>query len=101
MHQHYEDFVERGAAIVVVGPDDADAFEEYWTGQRLPFIGLPDPHHEVLDRFGQEVKLLRLGRMPALVLVDKQGVVRYAHYGHSMSDIPKNDELLAVLDELG
>jgi peroxiredoxin Q/BCP len=34
------------------------------------------------------------------VIVDKEGVARYAHYGHSMSDIPENAELLALLDEI-
>jgi peroxiredoxin Q/BCP len=34
------------------------------------------------------------------VLIDKAGVARYVHYGHSISDIPKNDELLALGDEI-
>jgi peroxiredoxin Q/BCP len=54
----------------------------------------------VLKRYGQEVKLFKLGRMPAQVIVDKQGQARYVHYGHSMSDIPPNDELLAILERL-
>ena len=42
--------------------------------------GLPDPKHSVLKRYGQEIKLFKLGRMPAQVIVDKQGQARYAHY---------------------
>jgi hypothetical protein len=38
--------------------------------------------------------------MPAQVIIDKQGMVRFVHYGHSMSDIPDNSELLALLDEI-
>jgi len=34
------------------------------------------------------------------VLVDKAGVARYVHYGHSMSDIPGNEEILALVDEI-
>jgi peroxiredoxin Q/BCP len=34
------------------------------------------------------------------VLIDKTGVARYVHYGHSMSDIPTNEELLALGDEI-
>jgi hypothetical protein len=49
---------------------------------------------------GQEIKLFKLGRMPAQVLIDKAGVARYVHYGHSMSDIPENAEILALADEL-
>ena len=36
---------------------------------------------------------------PAAVL-DAKGYVRFAHYGRSMSDIPTNEELLQVIDEL-
>jgi peroxiredoxin Q/BCP len=34
------------------------------------------------------------------VIVDRDGVVRFVHYGHAMSDIPKNDEILELLDQL-
>ena len=66
----------------------------------LPFIGLPDPQSSVLKRYGQEVNLFKLGRMPAQVIVDKASIARYVHYGHSMSDIPENSELLDLLDQL-
>jgi hypothetical protein len=38
--------------------------------------------------------------MPALVVVDRSGNIRYRQYGDSMSDIPSVDEVLAVLDRL-
>ena len=34
------------------------------------------------------------------LIVDKTGRARYVHYGHSMSDIPPNTELLELLDEI-
>ncbi|MEI2622953.1 MAG: hypothetical protein V9G23_02875 [Giesbergeria sp.] len=70
------------------------------TQEALPFIGLPDPKASVLKLYGQEVNLFKLGRMPAQVLIDKAGIARYVHYGHSMSDIPENEELLALGKEL-
>jgi peroxiredoxin len=100
LRQDYERFQERDTEIVVVGPEDANAFREYWQSQDLPFVGLPDPEHTVLKRYGQEINLFKLGRLPAQVIVDKEGTARYVHYGHSMSDIPANSELLALLDEL-
>lgn len=38
--------------------------------------------------------------MPALLVVDKAGLVRYKHYGGSMADIPPNEAIFAVLDVL-
>jgi peroxiredoxin Q/BCP len=72
----------------------------YWKSHKLPFIGLPDPTYSVLKRYGQEFNLFKLGRIPAQVLIDKQGVVRYAHYGKSMSDIPENEEILEIVQRL-
>lgn len=101
LRQDYPEFVKRNAEVVVVGPEGPEAFARYWEKEQLPFVGLPDPEHEVLKRYGQEVNLFKLGRMPAQAIVDREGVVRWIHYGHSMSDIPSNEELLALLDELG
>ena len=100
LRQDYPEFSKRQTQIIVVGPEDAKAFQEYWCTHDLPFIGLPDPKASVLKLYGQEVNLFKLGRMPAQVIVDKNGVARYIHYGHSMSDIPENAEIFKLLDEI-
>ena len=100
LRRDLKQFAKRGVAILVIGPENADKFASYFSKHRLPFIGLPDPKHQVLKLYGQEIKLFKFGRMPAQVLVDKSGVARYVHYGNSMSDIPSNDELLSLVDEL-
>ena len=100
LRQDYQEFVQRQTQVVVVGPEDSQAFAAYWRKHDLPFIGLPDPKASVLKLYGQEVNLFKMGRMPAQVIVDKAGVARFVHYGHSMSDIPENVEVLSLLDEL-
>jgi peroxiredoxin Q/BCP len=100
LRQQHSEFTRRDTRIVVVGPEGAGAFADYWRKESLPFIGLPDPKHDVLKLFGQQVKIFKLGRMPAQVLVDRRGVARFVHYGHNMTDIPPNEELLALLDSL-
>jgi peroxiredoxin Q/BCP len=99
LRQDYAEFEKRQAEIVIVGPEDRSAFVGYWDKEKLPFVGLADPDHTVANRYGQEVKLLKMGRMPATMVVDKTGEVIYTHYGDSMKDIPPNRELLAVIDE--
>jgi peroxiredoxin Q/BCP len=100
LRQDHQEFVNRQTQVIVVGPEDSKAFEVYWRENDLPFIGLPDPKASVLKLYGQEVNLFKLGRMPAQLIIDKAGMVRFVHYGHSMSDIPKNVELLELLDQL-
>jgi len=86
--------------ILAVGPNPPATFEQYWRNERIPFVGLPNPDHRVALLYRQEVSLFKLGRMPLNCVVDAKGFIRYAHYGASMRDIPSNEELLQVIDEL-
>ena len=103
LRQDFAEFEKNQTTILVIGPEGRQAFARYWKENGLPFIGLPDPSHRVLRLYGQQVKLLKYGRMPAQVLVDREGKVRFIHYGQDMTDIPTNREVLAVvagLDQL-
>jgi peroxiredoxin Q/BCP len=100
LRDEYEKFKSRSAEILAVGPNPPVTFRQYWSKERIPFIGLPDPDHSVARKYRQEVNLFKLGRMPLNCVIDAKGYVRFAHYGRSMSDIPSNEELLHVIDEL-
>jgi peroxiredoxin len=100
LRQDYAEFTARDAEIVVVAPEKLDAVQDYWKKEDLPFVGLSDPDHEVAQRYGQQVKWLKFGRMPALAVIDKQGHIHYRHYGDSMRDIPTTSQVLALLDDL-
>jgi len=100
LRQDYDEFTKRQVQIIVIGPDNVDAFSEYWQNNKLPFTGIPDPHGVVLKLYGQEIKIFKFGRMPAQVIVDKKGIARFVHYGNSMSDIPSNEEILKLIDGL-
>jgi peroxiredoxin len=100
LRRDYDKFLDRQTAVIVVGPENAKAFAAFWKEHDLPFTGLPDPEHSVLKLYGQEIKLFKYGRMPAQVLVDKAGIARFVHYGHEMSDIPSNEEILELIDGL-
>lgn len=100
MRDHYEDFKARGVEIVAVGPDGNESFKRYWEKESIPYVGLPDPDHLVAKQYKQEVNLFKLGRMPLNCIVDKDGRIRYVHYGASMSDIPDNETFLNVIDEI-
>ena len=100
LRQDYQRFVESDTEILVIGPENAGSFRDFWAKENLPFTGLPDPEHKVLKLYGQEVNLFRLGRMPAQMLIDKSGMLRFVHYGHSMADIPSNEEILGLIGQI-
>lgn len=100
MSRDHERFQELNVEIVVIGPEDAAAFAKHFEAYDLGFSGIPDPEFRILDLYGQQVKIMRLGRMPAQVMVDSEGIARFAHYASSMSDISPNEELLELAASL-
>jgi peroxiredoxin len=100
LRHDYQKFVDRGTEIVAVGPEGPEAFADWWHEHQMPFVGIGDPQHIIAKVFGQQVKLLKLGRMPAQFVIDKEGRTRNIHYGESMQDIMEDEEVLALLDEI-
>ncbi len=100
LRQDHQKFVERDTEVIAVGPEDAGAFSRWWREHDMPFTGIPDPRHDVARMYEQKFSLLKGGRMPALAVIDKAGKVRLMHYGDGQADIPKDEEIFALLDEI-
>ena len=100
LRRSHDEFIARDTTVLVAGPDNAKKFANYFGEHNLPFIGMPDPKHSVLKLYGQQVKIFKLGRMPAQCLIDKKCIVRFVHYGHDMTDIPEPQEMITLIDSL-
>ena len=100
LRQDYPLFIAREAEILVVNPESAAETTKFAESLGLTFPMLVDPDHAIANRYGQEVNLLKLGRMPAMVVLDREGVVRFEHHAFGMHDIPANSKILSLLDEL-
>ena len=100
MRDQYSAFQDRDTQILSLGPDGAALFKAYWKKNSLPFPGLADPRHVVAKVYRQPIRLLKLGRMPMQLIVDREGVIRHRHDGSSMSDIPSHADVLAQIDAL-
>jgi peroxiredoxin len=98
LRHDYQKFIDRQAEVIAAGPEGIRAFTKFWREHKMPFPGIPDPRHVIAKQYGQRIKLLQWGRMPALIVIDKKGKVRYGHWGDSMSDIPTNEVILSMLD---
>jgi peroxiredoxin len=86
--------------IVALGPDGPNAFKRYWQDEKMPFIGCADIKSTVASQYHQEVNWIKLGRMPALLIIDKMGKVRFKQYGENMADIPSDEDILKIIGEL-
>ncbi len=100
LRQDYQRFIENNTEIVTVGPEDVKGFTSWWHEHQMPFIGIPDPKHDIAGLYSQEFKVLKGGRLPALIVIDRDGKIRLSHYADSPSDIPSDEEILALLEKL-
>ncbi len=100
LRQDHQKFIDRQTQVIAVGPEDQKSFATWWHAHKMPFTGIPDPAHVLAKLYSQKVKWIRGGRLPALMVIDKQGDVRLEHYADAPSDIPTDDEVLSLLDEL-
>ena len=88
------------AQIVVIAPHETEKVKAYWEKENIPFVGIPDPDGKIGRLYGQEWNLIKLGRMPALFIIDQKGTIAFAQYANNMADIPEKDKLLQILFSL-
>lgn len=96
----YEKFRELNAELYAILPDDLENAKIFESNFAKEYAIFYDDKKKVNKMLKQEVKPLKLGRMPALLIIDKQGIIRYAYYSDSMADIPENEDLFEVLESL-
>lgn len=123
MREAYSEIQAAGAEVVLVTMDDPDrlhAFKERW---QLPFVCLADPKQEGYRAFQvprgslwavagpamwwRAIKsLIRRGaglvsadpmQLPGCFVIDREGVLRFAHRSRHSADWAAPDEILSVL----
>ena len=100
MKEDIREFMERNAQIVVIAPHEKARVRAYWEKENLPFIGIPDPDGRLAKLYGQEWNLFKLGRMPAMFIVDQKGFIVFSQYARTMADVPENSSLFKVLEKI-
>ena len=96
MAEQHEEFARAGVEVIAVLNDSPEGARTYFPQHTIPFPCLLDPEHEVYDRYQVESKALSLGQRPGLFVIDREGMVRYAHIGWQQWEIPRNAEVLEV-----
>ncbi len=78
--------------------ENAKKLETKYAKRKYPIYY--DETQKVAKLLKQEIILRKLGRMPALLIIDREGTIKYAYYSDSMHDIPKTEEILETLKKL-
>ena len=96
MAEQHQEFVKSGVQVIAVARDTVANARGYFLRHRLPFPCLLDPEHRVYDQYQVESKLVSLGQRPGLFVIDREGIVRFAHVGWQQWDITSCEEVLEV-----
>ncbi|MBD3254965.1 MAG: redoxin domain-containing protein [Candidatus Lokiarchaeota archaeon] len=100
MRKDYEKFIKSDGYLYPILADkeeNAKKMEEKYSRKYPIFY---DETKQVPNMLNQQVKWLKLGRMPGLLVIDKKGIIRYAYYSDNMHDIPENEKILEVLKDI-
>ena len=127
MRDAHQDLAERGYSVVAVGQGSGSRSAEFRWDHDLPFVVLGDPERAGYAAFGLDrgspLDMLRpslvvagvkatLGgarqgrtegdalQMPGTFVIDRGGIVRYAHPGAHAGDIPSAALLLLAIDQI-
>jgi peroxiredoxin len=73
----HDEFKSKGLEVVLIDfSEPAEVAKEYFEKNKYTFHNLLDPQSETFDKYGA-------GGIPKVVLIDKDGVVRYCQLGYS------------------
>jgi peroxiredoxin len=73
----HDDFKDKGLVVVLINfSESAETAKEYFEKEKLHYWNVLDPHRETFEKYGAD-------GIPKVVLIDKDGVVRYYQQGYS------------------
>lgn len=86
LQEEVKKFDEKKIKLVVICPEKVEDVEKFAEKHNISFDLVSDPKHIIADKYGQQIKILKLGRMPAEILLDKDCKIITKHYGNNMAD---------------
>jgi peroxiredoxin len=100
---NYKEFARRDAEVLLVIPGPKDRVEQFLTKARadagdraVPFPVLFDEDYRAVNRLGIRAEQAK----PSTYILDKQGQVRFAYVGATMTDRPSIKAMLRQLDAI-
>lgn len=105
---HYDAFAERGVELLAISNEPATKGVEMAKKFGPPFPLLVDAESALIKRLGLEIKrrdVIGVFRrkfnyaQPAVVLIDRDRVVRWVYVGENFSDRPPIERILEAIDD--
>jgi peroxiredoxin len=103
LRRSYVLFEDAGAVVLPISSEPLARAREGVERDRLPFAVLADESLATIDRYGVRHDDEPEGRAiarPAVFVLDRDGVVRFAHVGEAPRDRPSHDLVLLALEAI-
>jgi len=100
LRHDYEKFCSLNTEILVMVPNGPFMIRSYVNLTSNPYPILSDKGSRVAGQYFQVKHFIKLGT-PTVFLVDRQGIIRYAHYATSLLEEPSSQEPMAILADMG
>lgn len=101
---NYKEFTRRNAEVLLIVPGPKDRVEQFLSKARadagdraVPFPVLFDEDYRAVNRLGIRAEQAK----PSTYILDKQGQVRFAYVGSTITDRPSIKAMLQQLDAIG
>jgi peroxiredoxin Q/BCP len=98
VRDHWSEYQATGAEVVGISTDSVESHESFAIKHQLPLRLLADEKGEVTKLFGVKSWLPNRSAR-AVVVIDKQGIIRYRKVQALSIIRPKDDEVLAAIKE--
>lgn len=79
-------FEDNETAVIAISTDKQTSSDKFKEKYSLPMLVLGDPEREIIDAYGVKMNKLFKSAQRSVVLIDKQGVVRYVNYNYKIKD---------------
>ena len=99
LRHDYPQFKALNTEVLVMVPNGPRMIQQYLLAHQTPYPILSDKGSKVAAQYFQVKKLFVLGT-PTVFLVNRAGLIIYAHYASSLIEEPDNREPLRVLEQL-
>jgi len=91
----------KASIVVVARTRTTNQVFRFWDSYKRYMLGISDrPEKKIGTAYRQEWKLTGSGLQPALFVIHTNGKLAWTHYGKKPYDIPKNEDVLKILDML-
>ena len=99
LRRDYPRFAALDAAILIVVPNGPNAIRRHIEEYHPPYTLVTDKGGKTAETYFQVKQFFMVGT-PTVLVVDRAGIIRYAHYASSVLDEPGSEEPLRVLASL-